>query len=159
MSQSDNKLSHIDHDGKAKMVDVGHKPMTQRRAVATATVRVGEELATAIQNNSLAKGDLLQVARLAGIQAAKKTADLVMLCHPLALTSIDVDAEVEEECVTLKATVRTNGQTGVEMEALTAVSVAALNVFDMGKAVNPKMVIESVQVVEKIGGKSDRVSR
>lgn len=159
MSQTDSKLSHLDRDGKAKMVDVGHKPFTQRRAMATATVRVGAELATAIQNNSLAKGDLLQVARLAGIQAAKKTADLVMLCHPLTLTSIDVDAEVEDECVMLKATVRTNGQTGVEMEALTAVSVAALNVFDMGKAVNRNMVIESVQVVEKIGGKSDRVSQ
>ncbi len=157
MSQNQNNLSHLDQEGKARMVDVGHKPVTQRRAIATGSVYIGAELAEAIRENSVAKGDLLQVARLAGIQAAKKTSDLVMLCHPLSLSSINVDAEVEGERVLLSATVKTTGQTGVEMEAMTAVSVAALNVVDMGKAVNPHIVIESIQVTEKTGGKTGLV--
>lgn len=136
------------------MVDVGGKPITNRRAVAEGRVLVGTEVAAAIRSNELKKGDLLQVARLGGIQAAKKTSDLVMLCHPLSLSHIEVQARLEGETVVLEASARTAGQTGVEMEALTAVAGAALNVVDMGKALNPAIVIESIRVVEKAGGKA-----
>ncbi|QDT69198.1 Cyclic pyranopterin monophosphate synthase accessory protein [Planctomycetes bacterium MalM25] len=147
-------LSHVDSQGQARMVDVGGKPITNRRAVAEGRVLVGPEVAAAIRSNELKKGDLLQVARLGGIQAAKKTSDLVMLCHPLPLSHIEVQARLEGETVVLEASTRTAGQTGVEMEALTAVAGAALNVVDMGKALNPAIVIESIRVVEKTGGKS-----
>lgn len=162
MSQADSNnqhpsqgLTHLDASGRAAMVDVSKKPVTQRTAVAEGRVHVGPLVAQAIREDSLKKGDLLQVARLAGIQAAKRTADLILLCHPLTITHVDVQADLEGEHVALQATVRTTGQTGVEMEAMTAVTVAALNVIDMGKALNPQMMIESVQVVEKRGGKSD----
>ncbi|TWT99504.1 Cyclic pyranopterin monophosphate synthase accessory protein [Botrimarina colliarenosi] len=147
-------LSHLDTAGRARMVDVGGKPVTDRRAVAEGRVDVGPEVAAAIRENSLKKGDLLQVARLGGVQAAKRTADLVLLCHPLPLAHIDVEATLEEDCVVLTATVRTAGQTGVEMEALAAVAGAALNVVDMGKSLNPAIEIRSLRVVEKTGGKS-----
>ncbi len=150
-----NNLTHLDASGRAAMVDVSNKPTTQRTAVAEGRVHVGTLVAQAIRADSLKKGNLLQVARLAGIQAAKRTADLILLCHPLAITHVDVQATLEGEYVGLQATVRTTGQTGVEMEALTAVTVAALNVIDMGKALNPQMMIESVKVIEKRGGKSD----
>lgn len=136
------------------MVDVGGKPVTDRRAVAVGRVEVGPEVASAIRSNELKKGDLLQVARLGGIQAAKRTADLVMLCHPLPLSHIEVQAELEGETVLLTASTRTAGQTGVEMEALTAVAGAALNVVDMGKALNPAIEIGSIRVIEKSGGKT-----
>jgi cyclic pyranopterin phosphate synthase len=148
------KLSHLDADGRARMVDVGSKPVTDRRAVAEGRVRVGAEVAAAIRSNSLKKGDLLQVARLGGIQAAKRTSDLVLLCHPLPLSHIDVDAQLDGDEVVLTASVRTAGQTGVEMEALAAVAGAALNVVDMGKSLNPAIEIVSLRVVEKTGGKS-----
>lgn len=149
-----NPLSHLDPAGKAQMVDVGGKPVTDRRAIATGRVEVGPVVAAAIRSNELKKGDLLQVARLGGIQAAKRTADLVLLCHPLPLSHIEVQAELDGDTVVLTASTRTAGQTGVEMEALTAVAGAALNVVDMGKALNPAIEIGSIRVVEKAGGKS-----
>jgi len=148
------RLSHLDEAGRARMVDVGGKPVTDRRAVAQGRVAVGPEVAAAIRENTLAKGDLLQVARLGGVQAAKRTADLVLLCHPLPLAHVEVDAWLEGDTVLLRASTRTAGQTGVEMEALAAVAGAALNVVDMGKALNPSIRIESLGVVEKTGGKS-----
>ncbi|MEM6656117.1 MAG: bifunctional molybdenum cofactor biosynthesis protein MoaC/MoaB [Planctomycetota bacterium] len=148
------KLTHVNESGKAAMVDVGGKPVTNRRAVAEGRVRVGSAVSAAIRENMLKKGDLLQVAQLGGIQAAKRTADLILLCHPLPLTHIDVRVELEGDVVVIRAETKTGGQTGVEMEALAAVAGAALNVVDMGKAINPAIVIESMQVVEKHGGKS-----
>ncbi len=138
----------------ARMVDVGEKPVTERVAVAEAVVRVSAELARAIRENGLKKGNLLEVARLAGIQGAKRTADLIPLCHTLALDAVDVRAELEEGRVRITAEVRTHARTGVEMEALTAVMVAALTVIDMGKAVDKGMVVEGVRVLEKRGGRS-----
>lgn len=151
-------LSHVDESGAARMVDVGGKPVTDRRAVAVGRVRVGAEVAAAIRENQLKKGDLLQVARLGGIQAAKRTADLVLLCHPLPLAHVEVEATLVDDCVQLIARTRTAGQTGVEMEALAAVAGAALNVVDMGKAINPAIEIESIRVVEKTGGKAGPTS-
>ena len=153
------RLSHLDADGRARMVDVGSKPVTDRRAIAEGRVRVGAEVAAAIRSNSLKKGDLLQVARLGGVQAAKRTGDLVLLCHPLPLSHIDIDAQLDGDEVVLTASVRTAGQTGVEMEALAAVAGAALNVVDMGKSLNPAIEIVSLRVVEKSGGKSGPISR
>lgn len=152
--KNDPGLSHLDAEGRAKMVDVGSKPITDRRAVAEGRVAVGHAVAAAIRENSLQKGDLLSVARLGGIQAAKRTADLVMLCHPLPLAHVNVDAKLEGETVVLTATTRTAGQTGVEMEALTAVAGAALNVVDMGKALNAAIEIQSLRVLRKLGGKT-----
>ncbi|MEN0110149.1 MAG: bifunctional molybdenum cofactor biosynthesis protein MoaC/MoaB [Planctomycetota bacterium] len=151
-------LSHTDGQGRAVMVDVGGKPVTDRRATAEGRVSVGPEVAAAIRENSLKKGDLLSVARLGGVQAAKRTADLVLLCHPLPLSHIDVDASLEGEDVVLRATTRTASQTGVEMEALAAVTGAALNVVDMGKALNPSIEVVSLRVVDKIGGKTGLAS-
>lgn len=151
---ADHQLSHLDAEGKARMVDVGGKPTTDRRAVAEGRVNVGPEVAAAIRENSLGKGDLLQVARLGGVQAAKRASDLILLCHPLPLSHVEVDATLEGDTVVVRATTRAHAQTGVEMEALAAVSGAALNVVDMGKALNPRIAIESLRVVEKQGGKS-----
>lgn len=148
------KLSHTDESGQARMVDVGDKPVTSRVAVAEGRVRVSEPLAARIRENTVAKGDLLGVARLAGIQAAKKTGELIPLCHPLGLDHADVEAELDGCVVRIRATARVTGRTGVEMEAMTAVTVAALTVIDMGKAVDPGMVIEGVRLVEKRGGRS-----
>ncbi len=135
------------------MVDIGDKPATVRRAVAEGRVRISAQLAQAIAANQVAKGNLLEVARLAGIGAAKRTDELIPLCHSLPLDMVDVQAHVEDNCVMLRAEVRTTWKTGVEMEALTAVAVAALAVIDMGKAIDKKMVIESVRLVEKTGGR------
>jgi len=148
------RLSHVDGSGKAHMVDVGDKPLTVRRAVAEGRVRISEALAEAIAANQLAKGDLLQVARLAGIQAAKRTDELIPLCHSLPLDAIDIQATLGDGHIKLRAEARTTWKTGVEMEALTAVTVAALTVIDMGKAVDKAMVIEGVRLIEKTGGKS-----
>jgi cyclic pyranopterin phosphate synthase len=147
-------FTHVDASGRARMVDVGEKPVTERVAVAEAVVRVSPELEARIRENGLAKGNLLEVARLAGVQGAKRTADLVPLCHTLALDHADVEATLESGRVRIVATVRTHARTGVEMEALTAAAVAALTVIDMGKAVDRGMVIESVRVLEKRGGRS-----
>lgn len=147
-------LSHIDAAGRARMVDVGSKPITARRAVAEGIVRVGAALEAAIRDQALAKGDLLAVARLAGIQGAKRTADLVPLCHPLPLDLVEVDASLEPGRVRITATVAAQARTGVEMEALAAVMAAALTVVDMGKALDRAMMIEGVRVLEKHGGRS-----
>jgi cyclic pyranopterin phosphate synthase len=136
------------------MVDVGDKPATDRVAIAEAFVRVSPELADRIRENSLSKGNLLEVARLAGIQAAKRTDELIPLCHSLPLDAVDVRATLEDGRVRLRATVRTHARTGVEMEALTAAAIAALTVIDMGKAVDRGMVVEGLRVIEKRGGRS-----
>lgn len=155
MSTSDpRRLSHIDSAGRARMVDVGAKPITSRHAVAEGRVRINAELETAIRANALAKGDLLAVARLAGIQGAKRTSELIPLCHPLPLDRIDVDATLEQGAVRITATAAAQARTGVEMEALTAVMAASLTVIDMGKAIDRTMVIEGVRVLEKHGGRS-----
>ena len=143
-------LSHLDAEGSVHMVDVGGKPHERRRAVASGRVAMSPETAATLR--SLPKGDALAAAQLAGIMAAKRTAELIPLCHPLPLTSIDVEALVVETGVEIVAIVETTAQTGVEMEALTAVSVAALTVYDMAKAVDRSMTIENVRLVEKSKG-------
>ncbi len=148
-------LSHVDAAGLARMVDVGSKPVTRRRAIAEGCVRVSAALAVEIKANSLKKGNLLEVARLAGVQAAKRTGELIPLCHPLPVDFANVAARLDGRVVRLRAEVACEGKTGVEMEALTAVAVAALTVIDMGKAVDPGMVIEGIRLLEKTGGRSD----
>jgi cyclic pyranopterin monophosphate synthase len=150
----DPQLTHLDETGRARMVDVGDKAISERRAVARATVEVSSETARAVQAGDAPKGDVLGVARIAGIQAAKRTAELIPLCHPLALTYVGVEGSVVSEKIELVAEARTTGQTGVEMEALTAVSVAALPVYDMVKGIDRGARIGSVELVEKSGGKS-----
>jgi cyclic pyranopterin phosphate synthase len=153
------KISHLDADGRARMVDVSGKTPSVRRAVAVGRVRCSAELRERIGANTLAKGNLLETARLAGIMAAKRTAELIPLCHPLPLDHIDVEASLDESGVLLRATVTVTARTGVEMEALTAVAVAALTVIDMGKSVDKTMVIEHVCLIEKTGGKSGDFKR
>jgi cyclic pyranopterin monophosphate synthase len=151
-------LTHFDESGRARMVDVSDKPVTSRIAVARAEVRMLPETLALIAEGRAGKGDVLGVARLAGIMGAKRTADLIPLCHPLPITKVTVDLECDAALpgVRIEATVKTTGQTGVEMEALTAVSVAALTVHDMVKAVDRGMVIDGIRVVLKDGGKSGR---
>ena len=141
------ELSHVDDSGEVRMVDVGGKPLSKRRAVARAEVRMGS--ATARILRELPKGDALTTAQLAGIMAAKRTSDLIPLCHPLPLSHVEVTLEVHEESVEIVASAETTAQTGVEMEALTAASVAALTVYDMAKAVDKAMRITDVVLVEK----------
>ncbi|MEX0941633.1 MAG: cyclic pyranopterin monophosphate synthase MoaC [Pseudomonadales bacterium] len=152
----DSSLSHLDNDGKAKMVDVGGKAVTTRTATAEARVRMQAQTLALIAKGGHEKGDVFAVARIAGIQAAKKCSDLIPLCHPLALTSIDVDFEIDtaNSTVLVTACCKLDGKTGVEMEALTAASVASLTIYDMCKAVDKGMVIDSVRLVSKTGGKS-----
>jgi len=140
-------LSHVTAGGDVRMVDVGSKPATRRRAVARGRVRMAPE--TAARLTALPKGDALVAAQLAGIMAAKRTAELVPLCHPLPLTHLDVRVSVEDGAVAIEASAETTAQTGVEMEALTAVSVAALTVYDMAKAIDKAMAIEQIELVEK----------
>jgi cyclic pyranopterin monophosphate synthase len=151
-------LTHFDDQGHAHMVDVSDKPVTARIATAIGAVRMGAETLALITEGRAKKGDVLGVARLAGIMAAKKTADLIPLCHPLPITKVTLDLTPDETLpgIRVQATVKTGGQTGVEMEALTAVSVACLTIFDMVKAVEKSMVIEGIQVTLKDGGKSGR---
>jgi cyclic pyranopterin phosphate synthase len=151
-------LTHVDEAGQARMVDVGAKPATERRAVAQAVVRVSAPTAHAVLAGDAPKGDVLGVARIAGIQAAKRTSELVPLCHPLALSFVGVEASVELDAaeIVLTAEARTVGPTGVEMEALTAASVAALTVYDMIKGIERGAEIASVRLLEKAGGKSGR---
>lgn len=146
------RLTHVDTEGRVRMVDVGGKPVTERVAVARAHVAVSVAARRAVREGRVAKGDPLQAARVAGIMAAKRTADLIPLCHPLALTAVDVDVRPARGGFAIEARVRTSSRTGVEMEALTAVSVAALTVYDMLKAVDKGMVISDVCLVEKRGG-------
>lgn len=147
-------LSHLDESGAAQMVDVTAKTATKRVAVAQGAVRTRADVVELIAAGGLPKGDALPTARIAGIMAAKRTSDLIPLCHQLALTGVDVEFDVGVTEVTITATVRTTDRTGVEMEALTAVSVAALTVYDMIKAVDPAARIEDVHVVRKEGGKT-----
>lgn len=147
-------LSHTDAQGKARMVDVASKDVTERAAVAEGYVRVSPALAAAIRGNTLTKGNLIDVARLAGIQAAKRTDELIPLCHSLPLDRVDVSIELDGGRVHITAGVGTHARTGVEMEALTAVAVAALTVIDMGKAIDKGMVVEGIMVIEKHGGRS-----
>jgi cyclic pyranopterin phosphate synthase len=155
------KLSHIQADGSAKMVDVGDKAVTHRKAVAEATVSMAAATLRLIRENTLKKGDVLATARLAGIMAAKQTPQLIPLCHPLQLSAIDVDLKLQDAppAVVITTTVRCTGQTGVEMEALTAASVAALTVIDMVKAVDKEMTIGPIQLLEKKGGRSGHWQR
>jgi cyclic pyranopterin monophosphate synthase len=148
------KLTHIDEQGHARMVDTSEKAITTRRAIASARVLMSPATVAAIRDHATPKGDPLETARLAGIVAAKRTADLIPLCHTLPLTHVDVRAEVKDEGVQLEAEVTTRAQTGVEMEALTAVSVAALTIYDMCKALDKAMTITEVQLELKTGGKS-----
>jgi cyclic pyranopterin monophosphate synthase len=150
-------LSHIDESGSARMVDVGGKDVTDRRAVAECFVRMKPETAALAAAGDLPKGDVVSTARIAGIQAAKRTAELVPLCHPLPLSFIDVEVLVDPEAgaVSVRGEVRTSAQTGVEMEALTACSVAALTVYDMVKAVERGVTIDQLRLLEKTGGKED----
>jgi cyclic pyranopterin phosphate synthase len=149
-------LTHFDKEGKAIMVDVGNKENTSRVAVARAVVKMQPETLTRILDNRVEKGDVFAVARLAGIMAAKKTSDLIPLCHPLLLNSITVEFSPDSDNarVEIEATVKVNGQTGVEMEALTAVSIAALTIYDMCKAVDKTMTVDAVRLAEKMGGRS-----
>ncbi|MGH3050903.1 MAG: cyclic pyranopterin monophosphate synthase MoaC [Gaiellaceae bacterium] len=142
-----NELSHVDDSGDVRMVDVGSKPVSRRRAVARAEVRMAAETATRLRE--LPKGDALTTAQLAGIMAAKRTSELIPLCHPLPLSHVEVRLEVGEESVEIVASAETSAQTGVEMEALTAATVAALTVYDMAKAIDKQMRIVDVSLVEK----------
>ena len=155
------KLTHLDAQGRARMVDVGEKAVTRRSATAVAAIDMQPETLRLIVEGGHKKGDVFAVARIAGIQAAKKCADLIPLCHPLALSAVEVELRADEanSRVLVEATCRLSGQTGVEMEALTAASVAALTVYDMCKAVDRGMVIHSLQLMEKSGGKSGDWSR
>ncbi len=149
-----NGLSHLDASGAARMVDVSDKIDTTRQAIATGRIEMSAQAADAIRAGAVKKGDVLAVARVAGIMAAKKTPDLVPLCHPLPLTGVTLDLELSGSTVIATATVRTRGQTGVEMEALTAVSVALLTVYDMAKAIDKGMIVKDICLIEKTGGKS-----
>jgi cyclic pyranopterin monophosphate synthase len=150
------ELTHLDQTGRARMVDVGEKPSTERRAVARARVRVSAETARAVEEGDAPKGDVLGTARIAGIQAAKRTSELIPLCHPLALTFVGVDGGVDADRgeVTLICEARTTGPTGVEMEALTGAAVAALTVYDMIKGIERGAEIAEVVLLEKSGGRS-----
>lgn len=152
-------LSHLDETGAAHMVDVTAKDATKRTAVAAGTLLTRPDVVDLITSGGLPKGDALATARIAGILAAKRTSDLIPLCHPLALTGVDVDFDSSADAIAITATVRTTDRTGVEMEALTAVSVAALTLYDMIKAVDPAARIDDVRVVRKEGGKTGAWSR
>jgi cyclic pyranopterin phosphate synthase len=156
---SDPKLTHLDEHGRAHMVDVGAKPDTERIAVAKGEVHMKPETLELIRAGEIKKGDVLTVAQIAGISASKRTSELIPLCHPLPLTKVDVNLSLDEALpgVTITATAKTIGKTGVEMEALTAVSVAALTVYDMAKAAEKTMRIQNIRLVEKHGGRSGDV--
>jgi cyclic pyranopterin phosphate synthase len=148
------KLTHFDDAGAARMVDVGAKPETARTAIASGSIAMARATAAAVRAGRIGKGDVLGVARLAGIGAAKRAADLIPLCHPLRLTGVDVELAVTGDAVAITATVRAFDRSGVEMEALAAVSAAALTVYDMCKAIDRGMVISDIRLEEKRGGKS-----
>jgi len=148
------ELTHLDDQGNARMVDIASKPASARRAVAGGRISMGEEALRAIRGGDAPKGDVLAAARIAGIMAAKKTGELIPLCHPLSLDSVTVDFIFTDAAIEIKATASLMGKTGVEMEALTAASVALLTIYDMAKAIDKAMVIENVRLLEKTGGKS-----
>lgn len=147
-------LTHLDDAGAARMVDVSDKAATPRTAVAQGRIRMSAKAAAAIRDSTVAKGDVLATARLAGIMAAKRTAELIPLCHPLPLSSVEIDLAVDDAGVTATATVRTSYVTGVEMEAMTAAAVSLLTVYDMAKSIDKAMVIDGVRLLLKTGGKS-----
>jgi len=155
------KLTHLDEEGKARMVDVSEKPQTAREAVAAGSVYMKPDTIRLIRDRAIPKGDVIAAARVAGIMGAKKTSELVPMCHPLALTSVTVDMNIDEKKsrIDLEAKVKTVGRTGVEMEALTAVSVAALTIYDMCKAVDREMTISDIMLMEKRGGRSGEFRR
>lgn len=148
------KLTHLDDAGAAQMVDVGAKATTSREAVAEGRISMSAEALSAIRDGTAKKGDVLAVARVAGIMAAKKTSDLIPLCHPIALSSATVEFDFEDEGIRVTATARTSGQTGVEMEALTAASVALLTLYDMAKALDKGMIMSGIRLLAKSGGRS-----
>ncbi|HYQ48711.1 MAG TPA: cyclic pyranopterin monophosphate synthase MoaC [Thermodesulfovibrionales bacterium] len=150
------KLSHLDRGGKARMVDVSGKTATAREAVARGFISVKKTTLALIRENEIAKGDVLGAARISAIMAAKKTPELIPLCHPLPIASVSIDFTIDEagERIVIESRVKVTGQTGVEMEALTAVSVAALTIYDMCKAIDKEMVISDIMLIEKTGGKS-----
>ena len=149
-----NKLTHLDSRGQARMVDVGGKPETARSATATGRIRMSPQALAAVRDGSGPKGDVLAAARIAGIMAAKKTAELIPLCHPLALDAVTVEFAFEADGVRATARASLTGRTGVEMEAMTAAAIALLTVYDMAKALDKGMVVEDVRLLEKTGGKS-----
>jgi cyclic pyranopterin phosphate synthase len=148
------KLTHLDSEGAAHMVDVGAKPATARRAVASGRISMSAEALAAIRAGNAPKGDVLGTARIAGIMAAKRTGDLIPLCHPLGLEAVSVDFDYEETAIRATATASLTGRTGVEMEAMTAASIALLTIYDMAKAIDKGMVIEDIRLIAKTGGKS-----
>jgi len=154
-------FSHFTKDGKARMVDVSDKPVTQRKAVAKGLVSMTDITVELIENREISKGDVLGVARVAGIMAAKKTAELIPMCHPLNITSVEIDFDIDKKnsAIHIESRVTVAGKTGVEMEALTAVSVAALTIYDMCKSVDRGMIISDIMLVEKQGGKSGTFRR
>ena len=160
MSQEQDSLTHLDEEGRARMVDVGWKPVTDREATARGHVSVRPETLRLIKEGLMKKGDVLTVAQLAGIMGAKRTSELIPLCHPLPLNQIQVDLELNEaeNRIEISATASTSAKTGVEMEALTAVSVAALTVYDMCKSVDRGVRIESIRLVRKTGGQSGDIN-
>ena len=153
------KLTHLDEQGRARMVDVGHKPDTERIAIAHGEVRMKKETLDLIRAGQMKKGDVLTVAQIAGISGSKRTSELIPLCHPLPLTKVDVELALDDSIpgVAITATAKTIGKTGVEMEALTAVSIAALTVYDMAKAAEKTMQIQNIRLIEKHGGQSGDV--
>jgi len=148
------RLTHIDDAGAARMVDVSAKVETAREATATGRILMSAEAAEAIRDGTVKKGDVLAVARIAGIMAAKKTAELIPLCHPIPISGVTLDLIADDDGVTATATVKTSGQTGVEMEALTAVSTALLTIYDMAKAIDRGMRIDDIRLLAKSGGRS-----
>ena len=152
----ENGFTHFDENGSAVMVDVGGKPVTERTAVAEGSIHVSREILSAVMEGSVKKGDVLGVARVAGIMAVKRTSELIPMAHPLYITKAKVDFEADEEASLIKAvcTVKTEGKTGVEMEALTGVTVSLLTIYDMCKAIDKRMVMGDIHLVEKTGGKS-----
>jgi cyclic pyranopterin phosphate synthase len=148
------ELTHLDDKGKARMVDVGGKAETRRVAIASGRIRMSAAALAAIRDGDVPKGDVLAAARIAGIMAAKKTAELIPLCHPLALDSVTIDFAFEDDALRATASAALTGRTGVEMEAMTATSIALLTIYDMAKAIDKGMVIDAVRLIEKRGGKS-----
>ncbi len=154
MNGDGKRLTHLDADGAAHMVDVGGKPATARRAVASGRISMSAQALEAIRAGNAPKGDVLGTARIAGIMAAKRTGDLIPLCHPLGLEAVSVDFDYEADAIRATAIASLTGRTGVEMEAMTAVSVALLTIYDMAKAIDKGMVISEVRLIAKTGGKS-----
>ena len=155
------EFTHFNEEGKAKMVDVSEKKVTDRTAVATGSIRVSSEVIGRIISKDMKKGDVLSVAQVAGIMGAKKTSDIIPMCHNIFISGADIKFYIDEENskIDIKATVKTSGQTGIEMEALSAVSIAALTIYDMCKAVDKNMTIENIKLIKKTGGKSGTYER